>query len=92
MHEPVVDNAAASRFELALGTAIAFIDYRRDGPVLVLTHAEVPSALGGQGVGSLLTAAVLELVRERGERVVPRCSFVASYIARHPQYSDLVVR
>jgi hypothetical protein len=90
MPETVTDNPAACRFELVLGDAVAFIDYRRNGSVLTLTHAEVPPALGGKGVGSQLTAAVLELVRSRGERVVPRCSFVASYIARHPQYADLV--
>ncbi|MCX7059018.1 MAG: GNAT family N-acetyltransferase [Pseudomonadota bacterium] len=92
MNTTVTDNLAASRFELVLGEAVAFIDYQRDGAVLVLTHAEVPPALGGSGVGSRLTAAVLELVRRRGEQVVPRCSFVAAYIARHPQYQNLLAQ
>jgi hypothetical protein len=29
-------------------------------------------------------------VRERGDRVVAKCSFVAGYIARHPQYEELL--
>jgi predicted GNAT family acetyltransferase len=29
-------------------------------------------------------------VRERGEKVVPLCSFVASHIRRHPEHHDLL--
>ncbi|WP_350617432.1 N-acetyltransferase, partial [Pseudomonas sp. HY7a-MNA-CIBAN-0227] len=25
-----------------------------------------------------------------GKKVVPQCSFVASYISKHPEYQDLV--
>lgn len=90
MGDTISDDAAASRFELAIGDAIAFVDYRRTGAVLVLTHAEVPPALEGRGIGARLVRGVLELVRTRGERVVPRCPFVARYIERHPEYRDLV--
>lgn len=92
MNDTVTDNVAASRFELALGADLLFIDYRRQGDVLVLTHAEVPPALAGRGLGSRLTRAVLELVLVRGERIVPRCPFIAHYITRFPQYEGLVAR
>jgi hypothetical protein len=92
MHDTVTDDAASGRFELALGDAVAFVSYRRDGAVLHLTHAEVPPSLEGRGVGSRLVRAVLELVRARGERVVPRCPFIAHYLERHAQYRDLVAR
>jgi predicted GNAT family acetyltransferase len=91
MGDTVTDHVAASRFELAFGDAVAFVSYRRTGRVLALTHAEVPPRLGGRGVGSALVRAVLELVRARGERVVPRCPFVAAFIDKHPEYRDLVV-
>jgi hypothetical protein len=84
------DDPAQSRFELALEEGVAFIDYRRTGEVLVLTHAEVPAALGGRGLGSRLVQETLELVRSRGERVIPRCPFIARFIARHPDYADLL--
>jgi len=90
MGDTITDDAAASRFELAIGDAIAFIDYRRTGNLLVLTHAEVPAALEGRGIGSRLVQGALELVRARGERVVPRCPFIARYLERHPEYQDLV--
>jgi predicted GNAT family acetyltransferase len=87
----VVDNEARSRFELGLdGGGIAFIDYYRIGDVRVLTHAEVPLALRGRGIGARLTAATLELMRERGARVVPRCPYIALFMRRHPEYDDLL--
>ncbi len=90
MGDTISDDAAAGRLELEIGDAIAFVDYRRTGTVLVLTHAEVPPALEGRGIGARLVRGVLELVRARGERVVPRCPFIARYIERHPEYRDLV--
>ena len=90
MSDPVTDNPAASRFELALGADTAFVSYRRAGSVLVLTHAEVPAHLAGRGVGSRLVAGVLDLVRARGERVVPACPFVARFVELHPAYRDLL--
>jgi len=90
MTEIVTDNTARSRFELALGADTAFVNYRRSGTVLVLTHAEVPTHLEGRGVGSRLVGGALDLVRARGERVVPRCPFVVRFIERHPAYRDLL--
>ena len=90
MADAVTDNAERSRFELRLGADTAFVSYRRADAVLLLTHAEVPAHLEGQGVGSRLVGGVLDLVRARGERVVPRCPFVARFIERHPAYRDLL--
>jgi uncharacterized protein len=87
--ETLVDNAAAHRFELALPGGMAFIDYRRSGAVVFLNHAEVPAALGGQGLGTRLVRETLELIRSRGGRVVPVCSFVRAAMARHSEYDDL---
>jgi predicted GNAT family acetyltransferase len=89
----VTDNAALQRFELPLaGGALARIDYRRTGDVLWLDHAEVPSEFEGHGVGSRLVRGALERVRERGERVVPVCGFVAAWMRRHPEFDPLRAR
>ena len=90
MDDSVIDHAAAGRFELAVDGGVAFVNYRRSGTLLMLTHAEVPAHLEGRGVGSRLVAAVLALARARGERVVPRCPFIAHYLERHPEHQDLV--
>ena len=86
----VGDNTAASRFEMASGDAVAFVEYTRAGDRIVLTHTEVPEALSGQGVGSKLVRGTLDALRGGGVKVVPRCEFVAAYIERHPEYRDLL--
>lgn len=90
MTDSVRDESARRRFELEAGEELAFIDYRRDGSKLFLTHAEVPPALRGGGVGSALVKGTLELVRRRGEKVVPVCPFVVHYMHRHPEVQDLL--
>lgn len=90
MTAKVRDDPARQRYELAIGDELAFIDYRRDGGVVTVTHAEVPPALRGGGIGGALVAGALELVRERGERVVPLCPFVERYMRRHPEVHDLL--
>jgi uncharacterized protein len=85
----VRDNVERSRFELELDGAQAVLDYTRRGQILALDYAAVPAAFEGRGVGSRLVGAALELVRSRGERVIPRCSFVVAYMNRHPEFDDL---
>lgn len=86
----VRDDPVRRRYELVVGDGLAFIDYRRDGRVITMTHAEVPREFRGGGVGAALVAGALALVRERGEKVVPRCPFVAHYMRRHPEVHDLL--
>ncbi len=87
----VKDNPAASRFEMASGGAVAFVEYDRvGGGRIALLHTEVPEALSGQGVSSKLVRGTLDAVRAMGLKVVPRCEFVAAYVERHPEYRDMV--
>jgi len=87
----VRDNPAASRFGIATGGAIAFVEYERTGDGRVaLLHTEVPEALSGRGVGSTLIRGVLDALRAEGAKVMPRCEFVAAYVERHPEYRDLL--
>lgn len=91
MMSTVRDNQARRRYELEVEGSLAFIDYHRAREVVTLTHAEVPQALRGGGIGSALVRGTLELVRSQGARVVPRCPFVATYMDRHPEFEDLRV-
>ena len=87
----VIDNPDRQRFEMQVEGQIAFVSYRRAPGVVTLTHAEVPSALEGRGVGRQLVAATLDALRAEGVKVIPRCSFVAAYMRRHAaRYADMV--
>ena len=90
MQTSVSDNPARSRFELAVGDDVAFVDYMRSGDRVVLTHTEVPEALSGQGIGSKLVRGTLEALRAGGQRAGSRCSFVSAYVERHPEYRDVL--
>jgi uncharacterized protein len=85
----VRDNPAERQFEAHVDGAVAVAAYTIDGDRIVFTHTTVPKALEGRGVGSALVAAALASARDRGLKVVPRCSFVAAYIKRHPESADL---
>ena len=58
--------------------------------MITLDHTETPPQARGRGIASQLTAGVLEIVRARGLKVVPRCPFVRDYLAKHPEFQDLL--
>ena len=85
----VRQNSDLHRFEMDVAGGIAFAVYRLADGVMTFTHTEVPAALRGRGIGSQMMHGVLQSVRARGLKVVPRCPFVADFMDRHPQYADL---
>ena len=87
---PVHDNTALSRFELDADGVTAFVNYRIDGGVITLLHTETPPQARGQGLASQLIAGTLEIARARGLKVKPLCAFVRAYIAKHPEFRDLL--
>jgi uncharacterized protein len=84
------DNKAQSRFETDAGGEVAVAYYARTPGVITFTHTEVPFQLQGQGIASRLVRGALEAARAEGLKVVPRCSFVSSYMARHSAFNDLL--
>ncbi|MEO8365570.1 MAG: GNAT family N-acetyltransferase [Pseudoxanthomonas sp.] len=84
-HDP-----ASGRFRTQLDQHEAELVYRLQDGRIVIDHTGVPEAIGGRGVAGALVKAALEYARAEGLRVVPACSYSASYIQRHPEYADLV--
>jgi hypothetical protein len=88
--DTVRDNPALSRFELDASGVTAVANYQIAGNVITFTHTEVPPQARGGGIASRLIAGALQAARERGLKVVARCSFVNAYLAKHPEFQDLV--
>lgn len=73
------------------GKRAGYIDYSLTARGMLIRHTEVDGAYEGQGVGGALSRFALDSARERGIEVIPICPFVAGWIMRHPEYSDLVI-
>ena len=91
MTATVRDNPAMHRFELDADGGVAVAYYQLTPGVITFTHTEVPQALSGHGIGSTLVKGALEAARARNLKVVARCPFVAAYMARHPEFNDLLL-
>jgi predicted GNAT family acetyltransferase len=90
MNYDVSDNPSAKRFEATVDGVLCVLEYRIEGSVLLLDHAGVPNAVGGRGIAAALTRFALDSAREHRMQVLPNCSYVATWIRRHPEYADLV--
>ncbi|MBI0425867.1 GNAT family N-acetyltransferase [Psychrobacter sp. NG27] len=86
----ITHNESAKRFETTIDGQTGYISYQNNEDKLVYDHTIVHEQLGGRGVGSALVKHALNYAREQNKKVVPQCSFVASYISKHPEYQDLV--
>ena len=91
MSGTVHDNPALHRFELEVDGHMAVAYYQLAPGVITFTHTEVPQELSGQGIGSQVTRAALDAARARGLKVVAKCPFVAAYMAKHPEFNDLLL-
>ena len=86
----ITDNTQLHRYELRVGGQLAgHIDYRSRGAALDLVHTEVGKAFEGRGLAAQLARRALDDARSQGRKVIPTCEYIASYIARHPEYRDL---
>ena len=90
MAASVRDNKERSRFELDVGSELAFANYRLTPSAVIITHTETPRALRGRGIASELIKGALALIRRDGHKVVAGCGFVVDYLDRHPEEADLL--
>ena len=85
--EPVViHNLDRSRFEVQLEGDTAVLNYQRSDDTIIYTYAGVPRAFRGRGIASKMAHEAMEYAQREGLTVEARCSFVADYVRRHPEY------
>ena len=85
----IVHNPIENRFETWIEQRLSKLDYLLDGNTIVMTHVGVHPDDRGHGVAGKLTQFALDYARGKSLRVIPMCSYVASYIRRNPGYTEL---
>ncbi len=85
----IIHNPEKNRFEVWIDSQLSKLDYIENGNTIVMTHVGVHPEHRGGGVAGKITQAALEYAKEKSLRVIPMCSYVASYIRRNPQYAQL---
>ena len=86
MEYTIKKNEQRNRFEIEIEGEVALVDYKLfDGGISFL-HTEVPEEFAGKGIASALAKHVLDYAAEHGLKVKPYCTFINSYIDKHPQY------
>jgi predicted GNAT family acetyltransferase len=87
---PLIQNKEEEQFEMHINDSIALIAYQESGDNYMLIHTEVPEALEGKGVASILVLKTFNLIEAEGRKMIPMCAFVKSYLKRHPEWQRLV--
>ena len=90
--KPQPQKVTTGRFEIEQEGEVAYLEYSLSGNVLVLIHSEVPEKLRGKGLASTLAQTAFQWARENQLKVDVVCPSVQGYLAKHPEFSDLVLR
>ncbi len=88
----VTHDAARQRFEATVDGQLCVADYQLRGNVVWMTHTGVPPAVGGRGIAAELVRVALAWADENGYKVEPACSYVETYMRRHPETLALLAR
>ncbi len=87
-----LEKVTLGRFEIEHDGEVAYLEYSMAGKVLTLIHTEVPAKLRGTGLSASLAETALRWARENNFKVDIICPSVKEYVAKHPEYSDLILR
>jgi uncharacterized protein len=92
MEPRVVHNEPAHRYELWLGDKrVGLADYSLVPGERHFVHTEVnPDHQGKNYAAILLREAFLDMRENSKDKVVPVCSYVVTYMNRHPETHDLL--
>jgi predicted GNAT family acetyltransferase len=78
------------RFQVVVDGQRCVCDYRLVGSVMNMVHTEVAPQLEGRGIAAAVVRAALAHAEAAGLKVNPLCSYVRSYMRRHPETQGLL--
>ena len=72
------------------GRLVAEVTFPLDAAgVAEINHTFVDESLRGQGVAGRMMQAVAQVLRDRGWKARPTCSYAAKWFEGHPEYGDV---
>jgi predicted GNAT family acetyltransferase len=92
MDPKVIHNEQAHRYEIWLGDGrVGLVDYSLMPGERHFVHTEVsPEHQGKNYAAILMREAFLDMRKSSKDKVVPVCSYVVTYMNRHPETQDLL--
>lgn len=91
MTHTVTLNPEKQRYEIHVdGTFAGFTQAVVHGEVVTMPHTKVFDEFEGQGLASRLVTGALDDIRARGLTIIAECPYVAQFVVKHPDYSDLL--
>ena len=91
MKQPAaIEHVPGHGFHVDIDGHRSVLEYELVDGRMEITHTGVPAALRGRGIAGQLVQAAFDHARAQGLPVVPRCSYAAVWVERHPRYADLM--
>jgi predicted GNAT family acetyltransferase len=84
------NNKEIQNFELHVDGQRSFIEYEMEDDRVYLSHTEVPEEQSGKGIAAELVEKTFEYLESHNLKVVPGCSYVQTYLTRHPDWNRLL--
>ena len=84
-HEP-----DAQRYTLRIdGSLVSALQYRDQGPSVVMHHTITVPQYRGQGHAAQLVEFAVKEVAASGRKITPTCWYVADWFDAHPEYAEV---
>jgi predicted GNAT family acetyltransferase len=83
------DNKSNNTLEIWVDDKRSFIEYEVEGEKIYLLHTEVPEEQNNQGIAADLVEKAFIYLEGINLKVVPACSYVRSFIRKHPEWERI---
>ncbi|GAB3696047.1 GNAT family N-acetyltransferase [Corynebacterium nasicanis] len=92
MSHDIRNDTSRNRYVLSVdGTEVGYLSYIPFTGAIDLEHTSIAESHAGQGLVGVLARHALDDIRARGFKAMVTCPAVESFVAKNPDYADLVV-
>ncbi|NCS88000.1 MAG: hypothetical protein AUK34_14545 [Ignavibacteria bacterium CG2_30_36_16] len=92
MNDEVKHSKEKQLFFIDIGNQRAELKYFMETEnVMNVMNTYVPDSLRGKGIAGKLVEECLHYAKENSCRIIPSCSYVYSYIKKHPEFEAMLL-